>query len=148
MRRSKPRRSGPSCRPNAILGAKVMVMGAVVLVASQAAKAASDSRPPFMVLEHDGPVRALVLEASSLKDPFSVQFRNLSARTMYLKDPDRVSIIYCGELNAKNSMGAYVGWTRFSAASIGKDVRIAGKTENDFWIDMHCRDAPNLKRDD
>ena len=128
--------------------AKVGLVWCGVFLASLSAEGADVSRPPFVVLEDETPIRALVLEASSLKDPFSVHFRNLSARTMHLKDPDRVSVIYCGELNAKNSMGAYVGWTKFSAASIGKAVHIAGRKDNDFWVDLHCEDAPNLKRAD
>lgn len=86
----------------------------------------------------------LVLEESSLKDPFSVHFRKLSVRTMHLKDPERISLIYCGELNAKNSMGAYAGWSGFYATSLGKTVHIA-KSANDFMFEFHCRDAPNLK---
>ena len=40
-----------------------------------------------------------------LKDPDSAQFRNV--RTV------RVGLV-CGEVNAKNSMGGYVGYTAFS----------------------------------
>jgi len=42
---------------------------------------------------------------SSLYDPGSVTFRNVSSS----KDGDTV----CGELNAKNRLGGYVGWKRF-----------------------------------
>lgn len=42
---------------------------------------------------------------SSLYDPGSVTFRNVSSS----KDGDTI----CGELNAKNRLGGYVGWKRF-----------------------------------
>lgn len=43
--------------------------------------------------------------ANSLKDPGSAQFRNIRESS-----PG----ILCGEVNAKNSMGGYVGFKRFT----------------------------------
>lgn len=47
--------------------------------------------------------------SSYMKDPESAQFRNIF---MY---KDRL----CGEINAKNSFGAYTGFTRFIAMQSG-----------------------------
>src|SRR5690348_13960356 len=46
------------------------------------------------------------LVASSMKDPGSVQFRNLRRKN------DQYNIV-CGEVNAKNSYGGYVGFVPF-----------------------------------
>ena len=58
---------------------------------------------------------------SSLKDPSSVQFRNESfyQTTIEHKDgkvPSTVAV--CGEINAKNSYGAYVGFRRYFSMGI------------------------------
>lgn len=53
--------------------------------------------------------------AYDLKDPSSAQFRDLYAITRGLGD-DTV----CGEINAKNSYGAYVGFRKFYVYSNGK----------------------------
>lgn len=49
--------------------------------------------------------------ASALKDPVSAQWRNEKVRAG--------GVVVCGELNAKNSMGGYVGFKRYIAASHG-----------------------------
>lgn len=56
--------------------------------------------------------------ANSLKDPASAQFRNLFAISRGTGD-DKV----CGEINAKNSYGGYVGFRMFYVSSDG-DVLI------------------------
>jgi hypothetical protein len=67
--------------------------------------------------DHPGPMPASLVESpankarleivrQSLKDPDSAQFRNL--RVGWLGG-------LCGEVNAKNAMGGYVGFTAFSA---------------------------------
>lgn len=125
---------------------KLLILLAGVLVASNTIKAAEDALPSFTPLTDDAPVRKLIMEKSTLKDPFSVQFRNLSLRTIHLKGPpEETSVIYCGELNAKNSVGAYVGWSRFYATSLVESVYISKKAK-DFYFDLYCKDAPNLGR--
>ena len=47
--------------------------------------------------------------ASKLKDPGSAQFRNVKLK-LYIDKP-----VVCGEVNAKNSYGGYVGFKRFIA---------------------------------
>jgi hypothetical protein len=43
---------------------------------------------------------------------------------------------FCGKVNAKNRMGAYVGWTDFVASDVGiVDVRGDG---DDFLLDTLC----------
>jgi hypothetical protein len=44
-----------------------------------------------------------------LKDPSSIQLRNVRVRV----DPDRQLARVCGEFNAKNAMGGYVGFQKF-----------------------------------
>lgn len=46
---------------------------------------------------------------SSMKDPSSIQLRNVKVRV----DPDRTLARVCGEFNAKNSFGGYVGYQKF-----------------------------------
>ena len=49
------------------------------------------------------------VEASNLKDPFSVQFRS----GLKVGAVSNGTYVYCGFLNAKNSHGAYTGWAKF-----------------------------------
>lgn len=57
-------------------------------------------------------VRELFVQGSDLFDPHSVEFRNLEyTDSDILKDT-----VWCGEVNAKNRMGAYTGWNKFSAS--------------------------------
>jgi hypothetical protein len=51
----------------------------------------------------DDPDLKNALAASALKDPLSVQFQNVT------KNPKAI----CGDLNAKNSYGAYTGFKTF-----------------------------------
>lgn len=51
--------------------------------------------------------------ADMLKDPGSAQFRNVRLQ------PHLQGAVVCGEINAKNSYGGYVGFTRFAAGIRG-----------------------------
>lgn len=53
-------------------------------------------------------LRELVVEFSDLIDPDSVKFRKL-------RFTDFAYAAWCGELNARNRLGGYVGWTKFVA---------------------------------
>lgn len=115
-----------------------------LLIASTTAIAAEEPMPSFVAIEDDGAVRKIAEENSDLKDPFSAQFRNLSVQTIHLKGPPKeISLIYCGEVNAKNSMGAYSGWAPFYATSIKKQFYISRKA-NDFYYKLYCKDAQNF----
>ena len=48
---------------------------------------------------------------NALKDPFSAQTRNVFVKKF------NDGLIVCGEVNAKNMMGAYTGYTKFAAGS-------------------------------
>lgn len=61
--------------------------------------------------DSDGIAAAKTLVASSLKDPESAKFRNVAIR------PYGYGRVVCGEVNAKNSYGGYVGFTRFVASN-------------------------------
>lgn len=58
----------------------------------------------------------------ALKDPESAQFRNLQ----YLADSNSL----CGEVNAKNSMGGYVGFKSFAVSAGGNPVILQKLTFN------------------
>lgn len=71
---------------------------------------------PWSAMKDDTKLRELLVNHSTLKDPFSAQFRQVEVRAVDLKD-GKTSIAWCGELNAKNGMGAYSGWSRFYATT-------------------------------
>lgn len=58
-----------------------------------------------------------------LKDPSSVQLRNVKVRV----DPDRTLARICGEFNAKNGYGAYVGFQKFYGDIMEGNDRTAKK---------------------
>lgn len=53
-----------------------------------------------------------------LKDPESAQFRNIYSRGMGGKPIPNATV--CGEVNAKNSYGGYIGFTRFYQSKPGE----------------------------
>lgn len=59
----------------------------------------------------EGLAAAKAQVASSLKDQDSAKFRNVVIR------PYGYGRVVCGEVNAKNSYGGYVGFTRFVASN-------------------------------
>lgn len=79
--------------------------------------------------------------ASKLKDPGSAQFRNVKLK-IYIDKP-----VVCGEVNAKNSYGGYVGFKRFIA---GVDSGTLESSDNkypqityaaNYGIDLACTGA-------
>lgn len=94
--------------------------------------------PP--TIRSEDAVRNLFIRNSDLFDPHSAMFRNLT----YTDSDILNDIVWCGEVNAKNRMGAYVGWTKFSATKSKTgaiDVSVyANVSDNvrDMLYDMHC----------
>lgn len=88
----------------------------VVVVLMMAASSAFAAKPKATPLVADAgkAVEAKIMGegqdriASSLKDPESARFRNV-----FVSPRGRA---VCGEVNAKNSMGGYVGFKRFISA--------------------------------
>lgn len=66
--------------------------------------------------------------ASSLKDPESARFRNV-----FVSPRGRA---VCGEVNAKNSMGGYVGFKRFISAKDKSGIEDDGT----YFADTHWTD--------
>lgn len=60
--------------------------------------------------KEEGLLAAQAQVASSLKDPGSAQFRNVEIK------PYGYGKVVCGEVNAKNSYGGYVGFAKFVAS--------------------------------
>ena len=69
-------------------------------------------------------LRKILVEKSNLKDPFSIQFRQVKVSNSKAVDNAPITI-WCGEVNAKNSYGAYSGWKLFFAISNGKEASVS-----------------------
>ena len=67
--------------------------------------------PPFVNVTDQSKLQKLFVEHSEIKDPFSIQFRRAQIRET--RDETGTTRFWCGQLNAKNSLGAYVGWADF-----------------------------------
>jgi hypothetical protein len=59
---------------------------------------------------------ALNIIKSSMRDPDSVKFEKVKRYTMTLKDGSKGNIT-CGNVNAKNAYGGYVGYKKFYVIS-------------------------------
>jgi len=70
------------------------------------------------------PMRRAMMEkvTHDLKDPMSAQFRGIRPG----KPAKGNAVSWCGEVNAKNSYGAYVGFKKFWFASNPGGVNTAG----------------------
>ncbi len=94
-------------------------------------------------------LKKLMVEHSDLIDPFSVQFRNT-----YQRDIENLgNTSWCGELNSKNRMGAYIGWNRFyviwSPKKVSFSLHVEGSgmysNNNQLFQIMYagfCKDIP------
>jgi len=70
--------------------------------------------------------------ASDLKDPNSVEYRNLHKYS---------ELVVCGEYNAKNSYGGYIGFKPFIYGSADENhIRKIDANSNDIY--SLCNDAP------
>jgi hypothetical protein len=82
--------------------------------------------------EQAAPDRLKVAVAATLKDPGSAQFSNLRLD----------GTILCGEVNGRNSFGAYTGADKFTATDsfvhlrndfVERDFALQGTPANDVW---------------
>lgn len=92
--------------------------------AQEAAAAATEKASIFATVE-----RFKAVVTSRFKDPSTAQFRNVVA---YGVKPSMISFL-CGEVNAKNSYGAYTGFKRF--VTIGATTAEIEDPKNTFVID-------------
>lgn len=76
---------------------------------------------------------AKVFVANGLKDPDSAKFRNVKVKWGNV----------CGEVNAKNSYGGYVGYRRFYAID-GTDLHMEGSNFIEEQWTTFC--GPNAKK--
>lgn len=87
-------------------------------------------------------LRELVTKNSDLVDPSSAIFRNVTYRT----NPPSLGLwdTYCGEINAKNRIGGYVGWKPFKITDL-KDGKVfiilLQPKEVPFSASVHQRDS-------
>lgn len=63
--------------------------------------------------------------ARDLRDPASAQFRDLQVASFDMR------YVLCGEVNAKNAMGAYAGYVPFYAIEVIRAGRISGSIAKD-----------------
>lgn len=80
-------------------------------------------------------LRKPVLER--LSDPDSAKFRNEWLATGWSAWRAESSIL-CGEVNAKNRMGGYVGYVKFSSVAGGNDVDIGNDELGLKMVDIAC----------
>lgn len=102
------------------------------------------SGAPWGAMKDDSRLRELLVDHSALKDPFSAQFRQVEVRVIDLEG-GATSTAWCGELNAKNGMGAYSGWSRFYATTgfsgDSPTVSIEDQRSSSMFsimVKMHC----------
>lgn len=58
---------------------------------------------------------------ANLRDPDSAKFRNVRKLGMLGEGSPEGAAVYCGEVNAKNAMGGYVGFVHFAVMPLGED---------------------------
>lgn len=107
-----------------ITTAAVTLLAAPALAASATSAKVPDSAKVALV-------RAFV--ANSLKDPESARFRGVKVKWENV----------CGEVNAKNSYGGYVGYRRFYAID-SVDVHMEGDRFSEDQWDRFC--GPKAKK--
>lgn len=103
------------------------------LILSGSVAAAAPSSKQARDLDAAKVVAVKTVIVNGLKDPDSAKFRNVKVKW------DTV----CGEVNAKNSFGGYVGYRRFYAID-GKDLHMEESNFREDQWDRFC--GPNAKK--
>ena len=75
---------------------------------------------------------------SRMKDPASVQFRNLHEVEYEHGKP-----FLCGEYNAKNGFGGYEGFERFETDKYGDSLRTQHDSDFDYYWNTRCDRSPD-----
>ena len=98
-------------------------------------------QPKFVQVDDLTELKKIIVDESDLKDPFSVEFRRVQ-----LGETPVGGTLWCGQLNAKNSSGAYAGWTDFTVWLVQDGqpvVNISGDGVADgmkrLTIDVMCK---------
>jgi hypothetical protein len=83
----------------------------------------------------------------ALKDPESAKFRGLFvSQSEPLGDSQLVAPILCGEVNAKNSYGGYVGFRRFYALESGRmTIEQDGDAFDSMWSTLCSRKQADVR---
>lgn len=82
----------------------------------------------YLIHQHRDVVKA------KLNDPDSAKFRNERlVGPLTLKGG-----LLCGEVNAKNAMGGYVGYRKFAASAGQNDVELAPSETEDTFVKAYC----------
>lgn len=108
------------------------------ILAASAATVASAAQPTSPLI-----TKAKALIAGRMNDPLSLQYRNV--RVVRRAIDGKALVIVCGEYNAKNRMGGYVGFATFAyEATILEGVFSLGSDLNYFREDGADFGAPNI----
>ena len=116
----------------------------VVLILSFAAQA--ERTVTWTAVEDFTNLSEAIVTHSDLKDPFSVRFRNIYRAdiTDMVDKPDMR--LWCGEIAAKNSFGAYTGFVPFLLNESGY-FKLGGSDDeygmNIIAIRAFCEDSPS-----
>jgi len=114
----------------------VLLYAAIVAVTSFNAHA-YDGPPWYRVKADSAQIeRAKSIVSRDLKDPSSAQFRDMYATSRGMGDD-----MVCGEVNAKNSYGGYVGFRKFYVAHDG-EYRIANPEDSLPFLPSILCDKP------
>ena len=91
----------------------------------------------WIAVDVETKLRNIVINESNLKDPFSVKFRKIKVTAVPISEKNKVPIInYCGYLNAKNSMGGYIGWHPFFISTGVKDGPVIWIAEDESCVEF------------
>lgn len=74
--------------------------------------ASANAQGDWGPLEDENQLSDIFIKHSDLVDPFSTQFRGVKVNEQY-NDNENIVMTICGQVNAKNRMGGYVGWSNF-----------------------------------
>ena len=114
-----------------------IILICIVLFTSASALAGETSKPSKSTLDLE--VQAALAKARyNLKDPDSAKFRNLFK---YVNS--RGFTVVCGEINSKNSYGAYAGFERFAATSAGASYASPNDIASNVLMDTTCVKSVN-----
>jgi len=109
---------------------------AAVVFLSMITSSAFAAENTWDTVKDETALRKIFIEKSNLKDPGSIQFRNVKVAITSGEKQKKINS-YCGEVNTKNDHGAYVGFHKFVAIQEDDDpgtVAIAWKDPSLFKI--------------
>lgn len=124
-----------------------MMMVAAGMAAAMAGSAAAQERTAFTTAERAMVEKELAMARVEL-DKTLFDYPTARFREVFVKGSPGETVIACGYVNAKNRMGAYIGWQRFAWFGSNKNRALYVSPTDVTMTDALCTEPGHIDSKD